>query len=295
MKFGEFELSIIRECTFSLDGGAMFGVVPKSLWSKVAPADELNRISLACNLLLIKTAHGNVLIETGMGARWSQKEQERYQLKTLVDPDHPLKELGLRNEDVHAVVISHLHFDHVGGAVRSENGHLVPTFPNAKYIVQKGEWHFAQTANARARASYRKDDYEPLEKAGCLSLVDGDYEVVPGVSVCVTGGHTTHHQVVTFKSGQNKGVYFADIVPTRNHVSPPWVMGYDHFPLESCDVKTKWLTDAARDEWLVVFDHEAGVPWGRVKILEGNKFEFVALEKETLQLGLPNSMHSIAP
>jgi glyoxylase-like metal-dependent hydrolase (beta-lactamase superfamily II) len=289
MKFGEFELSIIRECTFKLDGGAMFGVVPKTLWNKVTNADQLNRILLACNLLLIETEHGRVLIETGMGSRWSDKEKERYALTPLVEPDNVLKELGLSNDQVQAVVISHMHFDHIGGAVRSLNGELVPTFPNAKYFVQRGEWEFAQSANARARASYRRDDWEPLAKTGCLTLIDGDHEILPGVSVAVTGGHTAHHQVVKFNSGKEKGVYFADIIPTISHLSPPWVMGYDHFPLASCDIKAKWLAQAAHEQWLVVFDHEIEVPWGRVKVAADQKFEFEPLARETLQPRSPIS------
>lgn len=285
MKFGLFDLYIVRECTFKLDGGAMFGVVPKSLWQRFSPSDELNRIELACNLLLIETPHGRVLVETGMGTRWPEKEKERYGLKTLICPEAPLKELGLANEDIDAVIISHLHFDHAGGAVRAENGALRPTYPKAKYYVQKGEWEFAHKANARAKASYRSDDFEPLAQSGCLALVEGDCEILPGIWVRVTGGHTTHHQVVTFASQEMKGIYFADIVPTKSHLSPPWVMGYDHFPLDSCDVKSHWLSKAAEENWLVVFDHEPQVPWGQVKLSQENKFEFEALGEETLNLG----------
>lgn len=282
MKFGDFELSIVRECKFKLDGGAMFGVVPKTLWNKLSPADEQNRVEMHCNLLLIETPTAKILVETGMGDRWSEKEAERYGLVSLVKPETMLESVGVSNEEIDYVIISHLHFDHVGGATRLVDGKLVPTFPNAKYVVQKGEWEFAYKANARAKASYRPEDFEPLKEANQLLIVDGDYEVVPGIHVRVTGGHTSHHQVVYFESGNEKGVYFADIIPTKGHVSPPWVMGYDHYPLASCDVKSEWLTKAANEDWLVVFDHELGIPWGRVKLVDGKKFEFEARDESTL-------------
>lgn len=284
MKFGDFELSIVRECMFSLDGGAMFGVVPKTLWNKLLPADDENRCRMACNLLLIETPNGRVLVETGMGDRWTEQEMQRYGHEPLTKTERMLADVGLKNDDVDAVIISHLHFDHAGGAVRKVDGKLVPTFQNAKYYIQKGEWDFSYKANARAKASYRPDDYEPLEAAGQVVLVDGDHEVLPGVFVKVTGGHTSHHQVVYFESQGEKGVYFADIVPTKSHIQPAWVMGYDHFPLESCDIKSDWLGRAARENWLVVFDHEPGVPWGRLSINEKKRFEFQALSEDTLKL-----------
>lgn len=268
---------------FKLDGGAMFGVVPKTLWNAVSPADDQNRIQLSCNLLLIDTGDKRVLVETGMGTRWEKREAQRYEVETLVDETNILASVGLTNEDVDVVLISHLHFDHAGGACRLVDGALVPTFPNAKYYVQKGELDLAHNANARAKGSYRKDDFMPLIEHGVMSIIDGDTEIVPGVFAKVTGGHTSHHQVAYFESGGHKGVYFADIIPTKSHLSPPWVMGYDHFPLDSCDVKSQWLTKAAKEKWLVVFDHEVGVPWGHVSLDEKGRFDFQALPAETLE------------
>ena len=282
MQFGKFNLHIIRECHFKLDGGAMFGVVPKTLWNKVSPSDELNRIPLACNLLLIETPKARVLVETGMGPRWSGKERERYEVKTLIDHQHALAELGLENDCIDAVIISHMHFDHLGGAVLEKDGKLVPTFPKARYYVQKGEYELAHKANARARGSYRPEDYQPLEQHGQLEIIDGDTEIAPGIWTRVTGGHTSHHQVITFESEGKKGVYFADIIPTHSHLSPPWVMGYDHFPLDTCSVKDEWLSRAAREGWLVVFDHEMEVPWGHVKQTGDGKFEWQPLPADSL-------------
>ncbi|MBY0550246.1 MAG: MBL fold metallo-hydrolase [Candidatus Obscuribacterales bacterium] len=282
MKFGEFTLHIIRECTFKLDGGAMFGVVPKTLWGKTSQCDEQNRVPLACNLLFIETPNANVLIETGMGPRWTERERQRYEVKPLLDYDNFLASIGKCNNDVDAVVISHLHFDHAGGAVAFRENKLVPAFPRARYYVQRGEWEFAHNANARAKGSYRHEDFAPLMEYGVLELIDGDTQIVPGVQVRVTGGHTSHHQVVVFESGDRKGVYFADIIPTKNHLSPPWVMGYDHYPLTSCDIKSEYLATAAEENWLVVFDHEVEVPWGHVKMTGDNKFEWQPLPVQTL-------------
>lgn len=290
MQFGDFKLHIIRECKFKLDGGAMFGVVPKSLWDKAYPADAQNRVAMACNLLFIDSPQGKVLIETGMGPRWSEKERERFELVSLVDHEQMLSSIGLKNEDVNAVIISHLHFDHAGAATVVKNGKLEANFKNARYYAQRGEFEFAQKANARARASYRADDFMPLYEEGRLVLLDGDSEILPGIKVHLSGGHTSHHQVVTFESGGKKGIYFADIIPTKAHLPPPWVMGYDHFPLASCDFKSEWLARAAAENWLVVFDHEIDLPWGHVSLNKSGKFDWQALDEESLSFLSPASV-----
>jgi glyoxylase-like metal-dependent hydrolase (beta-lactamase superfamily II) len=282
MQFGEFKLHIVRECLFKLDGGAMFGVVPKTLWNKVSPSDELNRIDLACNLLVIETPDAKVLIETGMGPRWTEKERERFEIRSLVDHSRALSSVGIANDEVDAIVISHMHFDHLGGAVIERDAALVPAYPKAKVYVQKGEYELAKKVNSRGRASYRTEDYEPLERAGLLKMIDGEAEIVAGVKTRVTGGHTSHHQVITFESQGKKGVFFADIIPTKGHLTPPWVMGYDHYPLDTCDAKDEWLTRAAEENWLVVFDHELDVPWGYVTRDDKGKFTFAALPADTI-------------
>lgn len=280
MKYGDFQLHVIKESLFKLDGGSLFGVVPQVLWKKNSPPDEQNRVTLSCNLLLIETGQGRVLVETGMGARWTERDRERYGLTSLIDHGNVFGSIGINNADIDAVIISHLHFDHAGGAVIEKDGRLIPAFPKAKYYSQKGEFEFARSCNSRARASYREDDYLPLLETGQLILLDGDAEILPGVKVHVTGGHTCHHQIVSWESQGNKGVYFADILPTKAHLQPAWVMGFDHYPLESCDQKSEWLSKAARENWLVVFDHELDVPWGHVQLDEKGKFSWHPLEAE---------------
>lgn len=255
-------------------------MVPKTLWGKICSCDHENRIELACNLLLIKTPNGNVLVETGMGPHWTERERDRYQLQSLLDHHNLLAAHGMTNEEIDAVLISHLHFDHAGGACLEKGGQMQPAFPKARYYVQKGEWEFAYTSNARAKASYRKDDFEALAKYEVLELIDGDAEILPGVKVHVSGGHTKHHQIVTFCSEEEKGIYFADIMPTSGHIAPAWAMGYDHYPLETCDAKSKWLNLASEENWLVVFDHEINTPWGHIKMNESGRFEWQALNEK---------------
>lgn len=278
MKFGDFHLHFIQESIFRLDAGALFGVVPQVLWKKHCETDDLNRVTLACNLLLMQTETGNVLVETGMGPRWSKEDRQRYALQSLVDHENVFSSIGIDNSQIDAVVISHLHFDHAGGAVIEKDGKLQAAFPNAKYYSQRGEFQFAQNCNSRARASYRSNDFLPLLEEGKLVLLDGDAEILPGVRVHVSGGHTCHHQIVSWESRGKKGIYFADILPTKAHLQPAWVMGFDHYPLDSCDQKQEWLSRAAAENWLVVFDHELETPWGHVQINEKGKFSWHPLE-----------------
>jgi glyoxylase-like metal-dependent hydrolase (beta-lactamase superfamily II) len=248
---------------FRLDGGAMFGVVPRVLWERVSPPDEKNRIELAMNGLLIRDGKRTVLVETGMGDRWSPKEREIYALRNDPGLAADLEKLQARAESVDAVILTHLHFDHAGGATRLEaSGEAAPAFPNATYFLQKSEWSFARDLNERTRASYRKDDFEPLERAGRLKLVEGEMEIFPGVSVVPLPGHTPGLQGVLIRGGGRSLLYPSDMVPTAAHLPYPYIMGFDVLPLTTLATRKAILPRAAAEGWILVLGHEVDNPVG---------------------------------
>jgi glyoxylase-like metal-dependent hydrolase (beta-lactamase superfamily II) len=264
-RLGGFELHAVSDGTFRLDGGAMFGIVPKPLWEKVVTPDDRNRITLALNCLLIRTGQKNVLVDTGMGdkhdAKFIEIYAEAHETRLLDD----LARLGVRPEEIDFVVLSHLHFDHAGGATRRAGGELVPTFPRAAYIVQEGMWAEALAPNPRTKGSYFEDDFVPLKKAGRVRFVTGEEEVTPGVRVLHTGGHVKHHQVVMAESQGEKAIFWADLLPTSMHVKPSWVMGYDLFPHEAALIKERMVEQAVRERWVSVFEHDPEVALGRIE------------------------------
>ena len=254
-----------------LDGGAMFGVVPKPLWERRIPADERNRIPLALRCLLVETADELVLIETGLGNKESEKFVQIYGVDTTPPPgsDAPdrlqaaVREAGFSPDDVTVVVNTHLHFDHAGGnTYRDAAGDVRLSFPNAAYHVQRGEWDYAHRANERTQASYLPDNYEPVNAAGRLRLLEGEGEVVPGISVIHTPGHTPHHQSVLVRSGSETACFLADVVPTMAHLPLPWIMGYDVEPLVTLESKRALLRRAVDERWLLVSTHDSARPWG---------------------------------
>ena len=241
----------------------MFGVVPRVLWERRSPPDEKNRIELALNCLLIRDAKRTVLVETGMGDRWSPKDKEIYALRNEPGLPAALERLEVRAASVDAVILTHLHFDHAGGATRLEgSGESVPAFPNATYFIQKSEWSFARDLNERTRASYRKDDFEPLERAGRLKLVEGEMEIFPGVSVIPLPGHTPGLQGVLIRGGGRSLLYPSDMVPTAAHLPYPYIMGFDVFPLTTLATRKSILPRAAAEGWIIVLGHETDVPVG---------------------------------
>ena len=248
-----------------LDGGAMFGVVPKPLWSKKAPADEQNRIRLSMNPLLIFT-DPLILIDSGVSNKSDEKMKDIYRIDGggLLGS---LEELGVRPEDIGLVINTHLHFDHAGGNTwRFEDG-ILPTFPNARYLVQKAEWEDAMNPNERTKASYLRENLEPIKDR--IEVLEGEKEVVPGVKVIPTGGHTRGHQVVRIESQGMVGVYLGDLIPTTGHISLPYIMAYDLFPLETLKKKKKLLAQAAENNWTLFFEHDPKITSGRVKLVEG--------------------------
>lgn len=275
MKLGKFEINILHDGYFRLDGGAMFGVVPKVLWDRLEPADDRNRILLAINPVLVRTGDHTVLIDTGAGSKYDSKDLEIYAIEQprMLIPE--LHRLELEPEQVDVVINSHLHFDHIGGnTFRDLDGNLKPTFTKAKYIMQKAEYEDAMSAGSRTHASYNLDDIVPLQQTGQINLIDGDTEIVPGIRSRVTGGHTRAHQIIEIESEGEKALFLADLIPTSSHLKPPYVMGYDLFPAETAKYKQELLKEAAQGNYLLIFEHSPRMKVGRVVMQEGGGFVF---------------------
>jgi glyoxylase-like metal-dependent hydrolase (beta-lactamase superfamily II) len=253
-----------------LDGGAMFGVVPKPLWERRLPADERNRIPLGMRCLVLEHGVGPVVIDTGAGNKETEKFHDIYGIENRgVDGrtalEDGLREIGIRPEDVSLVINTHLHFDHGGGNTwRDRGGEVRPTFPNARYVVQRGEYHYATHTNERTAASYFSHNFVPLYERGMVELVDGERDIVRGIRVLPTPGHVPHHQSILIESGGERALFLGDLVPTQHHLPLPWIMGYDVEPLVTLETKRRVLARAREEAWLVVFEHDAHTAWGRV-------------------------------
>lgn len=277
MHFGKFQINLIEDGSFRLDGGAMYGVVPKNLWARYEEADEQNRILMCCNPLLIRAGEAVVLVDTGIGEKESGKFNEIYAVDTPRGLIPGLKALGVAPEDVTHVINTHLHFDHCGGNTSyGEGGSVVPAFPKAQYIINRLEWEDAMSPDSRSRASYLKENLVPVEEAGLLRLVDGDVEVVPGVSVKVTGGHTRGHQIVYIRSGGKTAVYMADTIPLTAQIRANWVMSYDLYPVDTVDFKERFIEEAFEGGYLLLFEHSPRIKAGYLRKDDKGRF---ALEK----------------
>ena len=263
-----------------LDGGAMFGVVPRPLWERRIAPDARHRIQLGMRCLLIEHESGLVLIDNGAGNKENEKFHDIYGVQNAgsgvatagaatpgasTQLDDGLRQLGLAPTDIDVVIDTHLHFDHAGGnTTLSENGQIVPTFPKARYVVQRGEYEYATHTNERTAASYFPHNFVPVHEAGQFDFVDGETEIVRGIRVIPTPGHVPHHQGVLIQSDGESAFYVADLVPTTSHLPLPWIMGYDVEPLVTLESKRRILKRALEEQWLLVFEHDATVPWGRV-------------------------------
>ncbi len=269
MKLGDLEVYLLTDGTFRLDGGAMFGVVPQPLWKRKAPPDERNRILLAMNSLLVRSAGKWILIETGAGDKWDDKSREIYAFEEGPRLLDKLQARGIRPEQIDLVINTHLHFDHSGWNTRLVDGKLVPTFPHARYVVQHGELEHAKRPTERDRASYVADNFLPIEAEGKWWLLEGDREVAPGVELIRVPGHTRDMQCVRLTGGGKTIFFFVDLVPTAAHVPFPWIMGFDLYPLTTLENKKKWIPEAAREGWIVVFAHDAQVPAAYLRERDG--------------------------
>ena len=268
---GSLTIHAIQSGGQKLDGGAMFGVVPKVLWERRIPADERNRIQLGMRCLLIEHASGLVLVDTGAGNKEDQKFKAMYGIendgadgRTLLEDG--LRETGARPEDVAIVINTHLHFDHAGGnTYRDESGKVRPSFPNARYFVKRGEYDYATHTNERTSASYFERNFMPVVATGKFEFVSREREIVKGIRVVPTPGHTPFHQSVLIDSGGERAFFLGDLCPTHAHLPLPWIMGYDVEPLVTLETKRRILRQAEDEGWLLVFEHDASVAWGRVE------------------------------
>lgn len=261
---GDIRVHVLSDGTFALDGGAMFGVVPRVLWEKTDPPDEKNRVTLGLNIALVETAGRRILVDTGMGDKWGEKERKIHRIDRSRTLLASLGELGLGPEDIDVVINTHLHFDHAGGNTRVEGGRAVPTFPRARYVVQMGEWEDATRPNERNRASYLEENFVPLAEDRLLETVQGEVEVAPGVRVVPMGGHTAYHQMVVVEGGGETLVIPTDLVPTTSHLPLPYVMGYDLFPVGTLEAKRRLMKRVVEERWRVLFYHDPRTPVGRV-------------------------------
>jgi glyoxylase-like metal-dependent hydrolase (beta-lactamase superfamily II) len=280
MHFGEIEVLPLHSGNFYLDGGAMFGVVPKTLWEKKAPADDRNRIRLAANSLLVRAANKNILVETGNGTKWDPKLRNIYGIQGGDPLRDSLARLGVAPEKVDMVINTHLHFDHAGGNTRVADGRDVPTFPTAQYVVQRAELEHAMNPTERDRASYVADRFAPVSEAGQWRLVDGDVEIVPGISVVRIPGHNADIQAVKISGGNRTVIFVADMLPTRHHLPLAWMPGYDLYPLQTLETKRKRIAEIVAQGWIVAFGHDPDFPTATLHDRNGKiEFEPVDLGK----------------
>jgi len=265
---GDFELTAISDGLYLLDGGAFFGVVPKTLWSKKVSADENNRVLAGLNSVLVRTGDKNILIETGIGNKLPEKMAQIYgQPAKLLDN---LSATGVSPSDIDIVINTHLHFDHCGWNTVLQAGKPVATFPKAKYYVQEDEWKHAHE-NQRDAISYMTDNYDPLVESGQMRLLHGDQEIAPGILVKVFPGHTRDMQAVIIQSGGKTACYISDLIPTSAHLELNWIMAFDLYPLETIESRKRYYSRAIPEKWLTTFTHDPELPWAYLEKDERGK------------------------
>jgi glyoxylase-like metal-dependent hydrolase (beta-lactamase superfamily II) len=278
MKLGELEVWLLTDGCFALDGGAMFGVIPRPLWERKKAPDARNRIRLAMNCLLVRAGKEWILVETGAGDKWDAKQRDIYAFASANRLPDQLRARGLSPEDISLVILTHLHFDHCGWSTRRERDKLVPTFPNARYVVRRGELEHASHPTEKDRGSYVAETFAPLEPDR-WRLLDDDVEILPGIDLIRVPGHTGDMQCVRLTGGGKTVFLFADLVPTAAHLGYPWIMAFDLYPLTTLENKKRWIPRAAREGWLCVFAHDAEMPAAYLRERDGR------IEPEPASLG----------
>ena len=270
--FGDLQVTVLHDGPFRLDGGAMFGIVPRPLWEKKTRADDRHRVQLAMRPLLVEASWGRMIVDCGAGDKMSAKERDIYALDRSCALDQALAEVKLSAESIDIALATHLHWDHFGGATRRSGETLQPRFPRARYVIRGAEWEDATHPHERNRASYLQDDFVPLAAAGVVEFFEGDQTIRPGVRVVRTGGHTGQHQIVFIESGGQTGVFVADLIPTSAHLADAWVMGYDLFPVETLMFKKRFIREAIAREYLIFFEHDPLIAAGYIREKGGKRY-----------------------
>jgi glyoxylase-like metal-dependent hydrolase (beta-lactamase superfamily II) len=267
---GDFDLTVLTDGAYYLDGGAMFGVIPKPLWEKRTRADAKNRILLGTNTVVVRDGRHTVVIETGIGNKLAPKQQEIYENKALLPS--AFAAAGIRPEDVDVVIDSHLHFDHCGwNTTLLPDGSVVPTFPNACYYAHRGEVEHGRLQLERDGVSYIAANYEPLIASGQMTLLTGPAEIVPGISVDIYPGHTAQMMAINITSAGRTASYISDLIPTSAHLDLTWGMGYDLDPLRVISERKRFYARAIPEQWLLLFTHDHLTPMGYVELNEKGK------------------------
>ena len=264
LHIGPYLLDLLETGAFALDGGAMFGVVPKNIWSRTNPPDDENRIDMALRILLIRSKEKNMLVDTGIGTKWDEKYAQIYRI------DHSQHSLegalaahGLKPEQITDIILTHLHFDHVGGCTYKEGDQIKLTFPNAVHYIQKAHWEWARHPVEKDRASFLSENISPLEQAH-VQWLEGEKELYPGIHILISHGHTQSQQVVKISDGKKTVLYCGDLIPTSSHIPIPFIMGYDNMPLVIMEEKRNILDQAVQGSWILCFEHDPKVKAGTV-------------------------------
>jgi glyoxylase-like metal-dependent hydrolase (beta-lactamase superfamily II) len=260
MKIADYELYPILTSQFRLDGGAMFGIIPKTLWNKKMPSDELNRIQMVTRSLLLVSNDKRILIDTGNGDKWQEKFKKIYEIDTTRGSlDSSLTDVGLTAEDITDVICTHLHFDHIGGNTKIEDGKIAPSFPNAKYWMSDVNWKVANSPSVKDKGSFMQDDWSVLAENNMINFVSGKEQFLPNIDIIISNGHTPGMMLPKISDNNNTLVYGADLIPTSSHIPLSWIMAYDVQPTITIEEKKQFYHEAVENNWILFFEHDPDI------------------------------------